>query len=81
MNCPPCNGHNTVFNAAIKLLATDVYIRESCDALWAHPDTIGPYTAVPPQLFFGAQHMAASPDLLTEEELAALQGEDSLSYS
>jgi len=80
MNCPRCNGHNTIFKAAIKPLATDVSISESCDALWTHPDTIGPHTAVPLHLFLGAQHVTASLDLLTEGELDALRGEDSLSY-
>jgi hypothetical protein len=45
-----------------------VYVCESCDALWTHPDIIGPHTAVPIQLFFSAQQLTLSAELLGEKE-------------
>lgn len=68
MNCPKCDGQNAIFRATIRSLAARVYVCERCDALWTHPDTIGPSTAIPLKLFLGAQHIPPSADVLENKD-------------
>ena len=57
MECPRCNS-GTVCKAAAATLPADLYVCDSCEALWLHPQSIGPSTYVGLNLYLQSHGIA-----------------------
>lgn len=51
MHCPRCQASESVCKATVRDLGIDVHVCRACQALWTHPEAIGPATFIDLRLF------------------------------
>jgi AAA+ superfamily predicted ATPase len=65
MICPRCPGKGVVYRATVRGSGAEVYVCDTCKALWTHPQAIGPATFVDLDLFLQAHGAAGGDAALT----------------
>ena len=65
MECPRC-GNGTVCKATVAALPVDLYVCDGCEALWLHPQAIGPATYVRLEMYLQSQDIAGGRAALGE---------------